>query len=181
MIQACVMMVCGAMILTGCSSVASNVADSFYNNLIVEDRYRMILDGLQLTLLITFCAALLGTLLGGLVCWMRMSRRAWLRQAARVYMHSAISAFCHKYGIAEKEETAHRLTDQMLDGAMAQYRPITVRITHSEQSLVTALDFMVEQMTSTPLGEMQRSELSEQCRQVVEEPTKRGFRVKLII
>lgn len=57
----------------------------------------------------------------------------------------------------------------------------TVRITHSEQSLVTSLDFMVEQMTSTPLGEMQRSELSEQCRQVVEEPTKRGFRVKLII
>ena len=44
-----------------------SVADSFTNNLIVEDRYRMILDGLQVTLLITFCAVLLGTLLGGLV------------------------------------------------------------------------------------------------------------------
>ncbi len=69
----------------------------------------------------------------------------------------------------------------MLDGVMAQYRPITVRITHSEQSLVTALDFMVEQMTSTPLNDAWRSELSAQCQQVVEEPTKRGFRVKLII
>ena len=96
-------------------------------------------------------------------------------------MHSAMSAFCHKYGIAEKLEKAERLTDQMLDGPMAQYRPITVRITHSEQSAVTALDFMVEKMTATPLSDAHRAALSAQCRQVVEEPTKRGFRVKLII
>ena len=96
-------------------------------------------------------------------------------------MHSAIAAFCHKYGITEKQETAERLTDRMLDGPMAQYRPITVRITHSEQSCVTALDFMVEQMTATPLTDAHRAELSTACRQVIEEPTKRGFRVKLII
>ena len=96
-------------------------------------------------------------------------------------MHSAMAAFCHKYGIAEKLETAEQLTDKMLDGAMAQYRPITVRITHSEQSGVTALDFMVEKMTATPLTDTHRSALSAACRQVVEESTKRGFRVKLII
>ena len=96
-------------------------------------------------------------------------------------MHSAMAAFCHKYGIAEKLETAEHLTDKMLDGAMAQYRPITVRITHSEQSGVTALDFMVEKMTATPLSDSQRTELSNECRRVIEEPTKRGFRVKLII
>ena len=60
--------------------------ESFYNNLIVEDRYRMILDGLQVTLVITFCAAVLGTILGGLVCWMRMSRRTWLQRTAKVYI-----------------------------------------------------------------------------------------------
>ena len=96
-------------------------------------------------------------------------------------MHSAVSAFCHKYGIPEKEEKAQQLIGKMLDGAMAPYRPITVRITHSEQSLVTALDFMVEKMTATPLNDARRSELSGQCRQVIEEETKRGFRVKLII
>ena len=96
-------------------------------------------------------------------------------------MHSAVSAFCHKYGIPEKEEKAQQLIDKMLDGAMAPYRPITVRITHSEQSAVTALDFMVEKMTATPLNDAHRSELSGQCRQVIEEETKRGFRVKLII
>ena len=96
-------------------------------------------------------------------------------------MHSTMGAFCHKYGIADKLETAERLTDQMLDGAMAQYRPITVRITHSELSGITALDFMVEKMTATPLTDAHRAELSAECRQVIEEPTKRGFRVKLII
>ena len=96
-------------------------------------------------------------------------------------MHSAISAFCHKYGIPEKEEKAQQLIDKMLDTVMAPYRPITVRITHSEQSLVTALDFMVERMTDTPMNDTWRSELSTLCRKVIEEPTKRGFRVKLII
>jgi len=96
-------------------------------------------------------------------------------------MHSTMGAFCQKYGIAEKLETAERLTDKMLDDVMAQHRPITVRITHSEQSGITALDFMVEQMTATPLSDAHRAELSGQCKQVIEEPTKRGFRVKLII
>jgi polar amino acid transport system substrate-binding protein len=64
----------------------NSIVDSFTNNLIAEDRYRMILDGLQVTLLITLCAVVLGTILGGLVCWMRMSRRRWLQQTARVYI-----------------------------------------------------------------------------------------------
>ena len=64
----------------------NGIVESFTNNLIAEDRYRMILDGLQVTLLITLFAALLGTLLGGLVCWMRMNRRKWLRQTAKVYI-----------------------------------------------------------------------------------------------
>ena len=96
-------------------------------------------------------------------------------------MHSAMGAFCHKYGIAEKLEIAELLCEKMLNDVMAQYRPITVRITHSEQSDITALDFMVEQMTATPLSDAQRSALSGQCQQVIEEPTKRGFRVKLVI
>ena len=41
----------------------SNVAESFTNNLIVEDLYRMILDGLQVTIIISFCAAVLGSIL----------------------------------------------------------------------------------------------------------------------
>lgn len=52
-------------------SLVAGIANSFTDNLIAEQRYRMILDGLQVTLLITFCAAVLGTLLGGVVCLAR--------------------------------------------------------------------------------------------------------------
>lgn len=45
-----------------------------------------IVDGLETTLVITFFAIVLGTLLGGFVCWMRMNRRKWLQAFARVYV-----------------------------------------------------------------------------------------------
>jgi polar amino acid transport system substrate-binding protein len=81
-----ILTICGGMALTGCTGITNSVVESFNNNLIAEDRYRMILDGLQVTLIITLCAVLLGTLLGGVVCWMRMSRRAWLRNVAKVFI-----------------------------------------------------------------------------------------------
>ena len=96
-------------------------------------------------------------------------------------MRSTINAFCYKYGIMEKRETIRQLTEKMINDVMDAYRPLTVRVTHSEQSGVTALDFMVEKMETTPLNEAQRSQLAKQCQQVVEEPTERGFRVKLIV
>lgn len=66
--------------------IFSQIANSFTNNLIAEQRYRMILEGMQVTLLITLCSAVLGTLLGGLVCWARMSRHAWLQRIAKIYI-----------------------------------------------------------------------------------------------
>ncbi len=96
-------------------------------------------------------------------------------------MRSAINAFCYKYGITAKQEAAQRLCGKMLDDVMAAFRPITVRINHSEQWDITALDFMVEKMEATPLSEAQRSELAGLCQEVIEEPTKRGFRVRLVL
>ena len=40
---------------------------------------------------------------------------------------------------------------------------------------------MVEKMNETPLNAAQRIELNKMCKQVIEETTKRGFRVKLLI
>ena len=96
-------------------------------------------------------------------------------------MRSTINAFCYKYGIMEKRQEIRQLTEKMINDVMDAYRPLTVRVTHSEQSGITALDFMVEKMTASPLSEEQRNELAKLCQQVVEEPTERGFRVKLII
>lgn len=63
-----------------------SVKQSFVSNLIVEDRYKLILQGLKTTLLITVLAALFGTLLGGLICYMRMNRRKWMSTFAKVYI-----------------------------------------------------------------------------------------------
>ena len=64
----------------------SGITESFYNNFIVENRYMHIVDGLKTTLIITLFAVLLGTLLSGGICWMRMNRRKWLRGIATVYI-----------------------------------------------------------------------------------------------
>ncbi len=62
------------------------VADSFYNNIIAEDRYLLIVDGILTTAFISILAVILGTLLGALVCWMRMSHSKTARGVARVYI-----------------------------------------------------------------------------------------------
>lgn len=70
----------------GLSVWLDGLRDSFCNNIIAENRYRMILDGLQLTLLITLLSVVSGTLLGGVVCYIRMNRRRWLQNIGKVYV-----------------------------------------------------------------------------------------------
>lgn len=64
----------------------ASIGDSFYNNLIVEKRYMLILKGLWQTLIISVFAALLGTILGALVCFMRMSKNVALNTFAKGYI-----------------------------------------------------------------------------------------------
>ena len=63
-----------------------SISESFYNNIILEKRYLHILNGLAVTMIISVLAALLGTLIGGLVCYMRMSKRRLLSRSARLYI-----------------------------------------------------------------------------------------------
>lgn len=64
----------------------SDVVDSFRSNIIQEDRYLIILDGLKTTIVISVLASVFGTFLGALVCLMRMSQTAVLNLPARVYI-----------------------------------------------------------------------------------------------
>jgi polar amino acid transport system substrate-binding protein len=59
---------------------------SFHSNLLHENRYLLILDGLKVTLIITIFSALLGTILGGLICSMRMSKRKILSGGAGTFI-----------------------------------------------------------------------------------------------
>jgi len=56
-------------------SFVRKVADSFRSNIIVERRWLLILDGLRVTVVISIFSAILGTLLGALVCFMRLSKK----------------------------------------------------------------------------------------------------------
>ena len=98
-------------------------------------------------------------------------------------MQTSIRQFCIKYNITEKSDRALHACRIMVGDIMASYIPMTVRITHSELSEETALDFMVEGLETSPLkaGHPSLEELRGLCREIVEEPTTRGFRVKLII
>ncbi|MDD4190657.1 MAG: ABC transporter permease subunit, partial [Mangrovibacterium sp.] len=62
------------------------LGNSFYNNMIRENRYLMILRGLWITIVISIFASLVGTLIGGLICMMRMSKSKPLRSFASFYI-----------------------------------------------------------------------------------------------
>lgn len=63
-----------------------SIKRAFHDNLIVENRWRYITEGLWETVKISVLAILLGSVLGGGLCWMRMSRRRWVGAVARVYV-----------------------------------------------------------------------------------------------
>lgn len=64
----------------------SRVAASFHGNIIHEKRYLLLWDGLKATILISIFATILGTLLGALVCYMRMAKAPVLSVPARMFI-----------------------------------------------------------------------------------------------
>ncbi|MGE5496723.1 MAG: ABC transporter permease subunit [Syntrophothermus sp.] len=67
-------------------SFIDGVMESFRNNIILEDRYLLIVDGLKTTAVISVFSILFGSLLGALICFMRMSHRKILQIPARIYI-----------------------------------------------------------------------------------------------
>ncbi len=67
-------------------SFVETFMDSFHSNIIKEDRWMLILDGLLVTIIISLLSALLGTILGGGICAMRMSKRRWMALTAAGYI-----------------------------------------------------------------------------------------------
>ena len=97
-------------------------------------------------------------------------------------IHSDIAQFCLKYNIAGKTDLAKEVAEEMLFHHMAAFRPVTLRLTLSELSGETALDFMVEGLDSSPLPhDGSLDALRAKVLDIIEEPTTRGFRVKVLI
>lgn len=62
------------------------VRQSFNNNILVENRWKMLVDGLWETVVISIMSLLLGIILGGLVCLLRMSDNRFLVGFAKTYV-----------------------------------------------------------------------------------------------
>jgi polar amino acid transport system substrate-binding protein len=63
----------------------SNLRDIFYETLVVDNRWMLIVNGLWATVVITLLSLALGTLLGGGIYAMTRSRRSWVRKTAQYY------------------------------------------------------------------------------------------------
>ncbi len=62
------------------------VVNSFNSNIMQEKRYLLLWDGFKTTILISILSTIFGTLLGALVCFMRMSKHAMLNIPAKIYI-----------------------------------------------------------------------------------------------
>ncbi len=63
-----------------------DLKDSFYSNIIKEDRYLLLWDGLKITILLSLLSGIFGTAVGGVVCFMRMSPFALLNVPAKIFI-----------------------------------------------------------------------------------------------
>ena len=60
---------------------------SVYASLIKESRWKLIAEGLLLTIIITLFSLILGSILGGIVCYFRMSGSKWKNRLAKGYIY----------------------------------------------------------------------------------------------
>jgi len=64
----------------------TGIVDSFQSNIIQEKRYLLLWDGFKTTVIISILATIFGTLLGGLVCFLRMSKNKLLNIPAKIFI-----------------------------------------------------------------------------------------------
>lgn len=62
------------------------ICQSFNNNILVEKRWKMLVEGLWETVVISIMSLLLGIILGGLICLLRISDNHFLSNFAKAYV-----------------------------------------------------------------------------------------------
>jgi polar amino acid transport system substrate-binding protein len=67
-------------------SLYNQLEDSFQINILAEKRYLLLASGLWTTVIISLWSTLLGTLLGGVICAMRMSHQMTLQVLAKLFI-----------------------------------------------------------------------------------------------
>ncbi|MBP5637448.1 MAG: amino acid ABC transporter ATP-binding protein [Bacteroidales bacterium] len=101
-------------------------------------------------------------------------------------MYSQMKAFCVKYDVAAKADAVVQIAEKMSLDVLEGHYPLTVRLSHAGISDETTLDFMLEGYSSSPLAEVPSGNAALAAvkglsREIVEEPTTRGFRIKIFV
>lgn len=71
---------------SGWDAFWSGLKDSFTRTFITENRWKLVLNGLGVTVLISLCSFVIGSLWGGVICTLLRSRRKIASVPARVYV-----------------------------------------------------------------------------------------------
>ncbi|MBN2262183.1 MAG: ABC transporter permease subunit [Prolixibacteraceae bacterium] len=68
------------------TSFFESISNSIHSNIITEKRYLLIINGLKTTFIISILAALLGTLIGALLCFLRMSKNKTTNKISALFI-----------------------------------------------------------------------------------------------
>ena len=68
------------------SAFFSDLKKSFIRNFVTEDRWKLLLKGLEVTVSLSLLTTIFGTILGILICIMRTSRHIYITAFARIYI-----------------------------------------------------------------------------------------------
>ncbi|MBR1783040.1 MAG: amino acid ABC transporter ATP-binding protein [Bacteroidales bacterium] len=97
-------------------------------------------------------------------------------------METEIKRFWIKYNLPDKWDLADEIAVEMLRQYLKDIRPLTFRLSYTELTGETALDFMIEGISASPLRDDSVLDgIRSRVKEVIEEPTSRGFRFKIIL
>ena len=101
-------------------------------------------------------------------------------------MDSGMTAFCIKYGVSEKISNLLHIAEEMSQVVLRSYRPLRVALSYIEQTGELNVAFMIKDMDHSPLSDGGIDEIAmmmvrAMSREVVEEHTSLGFRVKVVL
>jgi len=88
--------------------------------------------------------------------------------------------------LADKRDVIEQISTEMLTNVLYDYRPMTVRLTYGELKDITAVDFMIKDLTSSPFqaegfDPKVLEPIKALAKEIIEEPTKLGYRVKVVV
>lgn len=101
-------------------------------------------------------------------------------------MDSQMAAFCTKYGVVDKVDSIIHVTEEMAQVVLHSYRPLHIVLSFTELTGDVAVAFMIRDLHQSPLwddgiDEIAMTMVRGMSKDVIEEPTALGFRVKLVL